>query len=219
MEPVYSYRPAAGLILLTRKESKRYEDFPLPPTITVDLGLVVHAVCLFHVLCILEKAIILARRASCRMGQKIRVRLLLMFLGATSFWGPPTLATFLTRRELGYIMGTLTSAPLFLLSFFVLRRMGTPAWRSNSVWMLWGTFLLGGVFSSIAFTALEAGYSGLSLPEALKMFSISLIPGWIALYGVVSLYLWPGLLIVIITTAWILDRPKRDASTRGNLED
>jgi hypothetical protein len=102
-----------------------------------------------------------------------------------------------------------------MFSFFVLRRMGATAWKLNSVWMLYGTFLLGGVFSSIAFTAMGAGFSGLGAWEATRMFFISLIPGWIALYGVVSLYLWPGLLIVTILTAWILDQPE-DKATTGN---
>ena len=153
------------------------------------------------------------------MVRKSKIRLLLMLLGATSFWGAPIVIAIMTRKEVSILVGTSLSTSIFLLVHDVMRRRSAGPVRSQTLWMLWGVFLLGGVFSSIAFTAMGAGFSELGVWEATRMLLISFIPGWIALYGSVGMGTLPGLLLVTIITAWIHDRKRQSQKREGTLEN
>ncbi|MBI4479920.1 MAG: hypothetical protein HY651_07835 [Acidobacteria bacterium] len=151
------------------------------------------------------------------MIQNIALRFLLMVCGATMFWGPVTIATFLTKRELSIFWGTSLSSTFFLLSYLLLRRKSSQLVRSNLLWMLWGVFLLGGLFSMIAFTAMGAGFYGLHGWEVVRMFLIALIPGWIALYGSIGMGTLPGLLLISALTAVIHLKLERKEPTNKSV--
>jgi len=134
------------------------------------------------------------------MKRKIMVRMWLMLIGATAFWGPVTLITLVTGKGHSSLVGTSLSTGFFLLSYLFVRRNDALPVKSVSGWMLAGVILLGGVFSSIAFTAMGAGFSGRRGWAAARWLLISLIPGWIALYGSVILGTLLGLLLVALFT-------------------
>ena len=131
------------------------------------------------------------------MMKKMLLRLLVMVLGATAFWGPVTLGTLLTGKGHGPLLGTVLSLGPFVGCYFLLRRKYAHVMRSISWWMVSGAVLLGGVFSSIAFTAMGAGFAGLHGWETVRWLLISLIPLWIALFG--SLALGTFLAIPLVT--------------------
>ena len=120
-------------------------------------------------------------------------RVLAFVLGATGFWGPAVLAASITKSEPGILLGSILSFGGFLVAYLLLRRSSLP--RSALQWMFWGIVFLGGYFSMIAFTAMGAGLSGMSGQESLLMLLICLIPGWIALYGLLGLGNAPALIL------------------------